>query len=144
MTPQQMAEIHAAAFAGGQVWSAADIAAMLARPVIHAVATEHGFALLQVIAPEAELLTIAISPKAQGMGHGKDLLKATCTRAAALGAATLHLEVDSTNTAALALYARAGFAEIARRPNYYTRTDRTRVDALVLSLDLARTGAETG
>jgi len=53
--------------------------------------------------------------------------------AAAMGASAIFLEVSTGNRAALALYARAGFTPIGRRPGYYS--DRS--DALVLRLDVA-------
>jgi [ribosomal protein S18]-alanine N-acetyltransferase len=117
MTPARMAQIHAAAFAGhGQIWSEADIAAMLARPVIHAVSHgSEGFALVQIVAPEAELLTIAIDLHAQGKGHGAALLRQVMDAALAAGAQDLFLEVAADNARALALYARAGFVRTGLR-----------------------------
>jgi len=47
----------------------------------------------------------------------------------------LYLEVRPSNAAALALYARAGFARIGVRKNYYRATDG-REDALVLARSL--------
>ena len=134
MTPARMAQIHAAAFAGhGQIWSEADIAAMLARPVIHAVSLgSEGFALLQIMAPEAELLTIAIDLHAQGKGHGAALLRQVMDAALAAGAQDLFLEVAADNARALALYARAGFVRTGLRRGYYARPGSAFVDALTL------------
>lgn len=138
MTPARMAEIHAAAFAAhGGIWSETEIAAMLARPLIHAVSYgSEGFALLQVIAPEAELLTIALHPDAQGKGHGAALLRRAMDAAQAAGARRLFLEVAADNAAARALYAGAGFVQTGLRRGYYARPGSAAVDALTLSCEL--------
>jgi [ribosomal protein S18]-alanine N-acetyltransferase len=47
----------------------------------------------------------------------------------------LYLEVRPSNAAALALYARSGFARIGVRKNYY-RAEDGREDALVLARSL--------
>jgi len=139
MTPARMAEIHAAAFAGqDRPWPEAEIAALLARPVIHAV-TEgtQGFALLQILPPEAEIVTLGIDPQAQRRGLGTALLQRVLDTAADAGATTLFLEVAADNAPARALYARARFAEAGRRSGYYARPGGTAVDALVLSRALS-------
>lgn len=141
MTPARMAAIHAAAFAGhGQIWTEADIAALLVRPTTHAIAEgDAGFALIQVIPPEAEVLTIAVDPLAQGHGRGRSLLQATMRRAADLGADSLFLEVAEDNAPARALYDRAGFTETGRRRGYYARAEALPVDAILMTCPL---GAE--
>jgi ribosomal-protein-alanine N-acetyltransferase len=69
MSPEGMAEIHAAAFADGEAWDRDAIASLMERPGTVAVSGgDHGFALLQIIPPEAELLTIAIAPEARARG----------------------------------------------------------------------------
>lgn len=139
MTPARMAAIHAAAFSGhGQLWSEAEITAMLARPLIHAITLgQTGFALVQVIAPEAEILTIAVDPVAQGQGLGAALLRKGIDAAMAAGAQDLFLEVAADNAPALALYARAGFAQTGRRRGYYARPGSAAVDALTLGCVLS-------
>lgn len=138
MTPARMATIHAAAFAGrGEIWSEGEITGMLARPLIHAVSLgQDGFALVQVIAPEAEILTIAVDPSAQGQGLGAALLQRVMSAAVAAGAQDLFLEVAADNAAARALYARAGFAQTGVRRGYYVRANQARVDALTLGREL--------
>ncbi len=131
MTPSQMARIHAACFARG--WSSAELETLLAKPTTRAVASDHGFALLQVIAPEAELLTIAILPADRRKGHGRALLNQTLQAAAAAGAETLFLEVDAANQAACALYLAAGFIQTGTRRNYYPHDDGGRSDAILMS-----------
>lgn len=145
MTPARMAEIHAAAFDGhGQVWSEAEIAAMRAKPIIDYVAAGNdGFVLFQLLPPEAEILTLAVDPAAQGRGLGAVLLHVAGELAARAGAETLFLEVAEDNATARELYARAGFHETGRRRGYYARADAEPVDALLLALSLAAEKTDT-
>ena len=64
------------------------------------------------------------------------LLTLHLRRLAGLGARTVFLEVDEQNTPAIRLYARAGFREVARRPNYYPSGMGKAANALVLRRDL--------
>ncbi|MBY6201366.1 GNAT family N-acetyltransferase [Maritalea mobilis] len=132
MTPEAMAALYAAAFPDSRPWTATEIAALLDRPSTHAITAPHGFALIQVIPPEAELLTIVIDTARQGQGLGRALLDETLERAAALDASCLFLEVDMTNAPARALYGSAGFEQTGLRANYYAQADGSRSDALLL------------
>ncbi|MDG4647209.1 GNAT family N-acetyltransferase [Roseibacterium sp. SDUM158017] len=137
MTPRRMAAIHEAAFAGGETWDETSIRALLDRPrTLSVTHPPDAFALVQALPPEAELLTIAVDPRAQGRGVGRDLLRAVFAAAAAAGCETLHLEVAADNAAARALYAAAGLAETGRRPRYYRRPDGTRADAVAMAVSL--------
>ena len=127
MTAAEMARIHALAFPG-KGWAEADFAAYGTDPTVLITTDGPAFAVLRVAADEAEILTLATDPAAQGRGHGHRALATGLAAAAAAGARTVHLEVAETNAAARALYARAGFAETGRRPRYYGPTD-----ALLLS-----------
>jgi ribosomal-protein-alanine N-acetyltransferase len=132
-----MAEVHAAAFASGETWNEAAIRSLLDRPGTCPVALPpEAFALLQILPPEAELLTIAVHPDAQGRGMGRRLLSDALSVAAAAGCDVLHLEVASDNVAARALYDRAGFAETGRRRGYYARPGATPADALTMAVSL--------
>lgn len=134
MTPARMAELHAQAFAGGEIWTEAAIRALLDRPATHVVSLgDDGFALLQILPPEAELLTIVIAPARQGRGIGAELLAKSMAEAAKAGAATMFLEVAADNAAARALYHRWGFTRIGRRNGYFARPGAAAQDALVLS-----------
>lgn len=94
--------------------------------------TEVGFALARVVADEAELLTIGVLPAWRAQGLAGRLLDGVLTRAVALGAARLLLEVAEDNTAARALYARRNFEIVGRRSGYYRRPPGPPVDALIL------------
>jgi ribosomal-protein-alanine N-acetyltransferase len=63
-------------------------------------------------------------------------LRAAITRAQALGAQTMFLEVGADNRRALALYAGLGFAKVGTRKAYYSTLSGS-TDALVLRLSLS-------
>ena len=135
-----MAALHAAAF--DPPWTAADIAellgsvggfGLLVRADSQAPA---GFVLARAIAGEAEILTLAVDPAARRGGLGLALLAAAAALAQENGAGAIFLEVADDNVAAIALYAKAGFAEVGRRRGYYLRPDGATADARVLRLDL--------
>ncbi|MEJ6393775.1 GNAT family N-acetyltransferase [Gymnodinialimonas sp. 2305UL16-5] len=131
MDAATMARLHAASFTRG--WSEAEIETLLAKPTIKCVTNEHGFALVQVIPPEAELLTIVIDPAHRGQGHGHTILGQTLAAAHNAGAATLMLDVDSTNIPALALYRRLDFTQTGQRRGYYRHADGTQSDAVLMA-----------
>ncbi|MDQ3139199.1 MAG: GNAT family N-acetyltransferase [Pseudomonadota bacterium] len=93
-----------------------------------------GFALLRVIADEAELLLIAVDPAVQHHGVGAALVDDFVLLAASRGARRLHLEVREGNSAIL-LYERAGFSLVGRRRDYYRGSDGHKRDALTLALE---------
>jgi len=124
-----MAAIHREAFPPAQSWSREVMLLHLELPgTFGFVHTLGGMILGGVAADEAEILTLAVSPAHRSLGLGTALLRAAMRRAAALGAASMVLEVAVTNRAARALYAAHGFAEAGTRRNYYS--DGT--DALIL------------
>ncbi|MCO5732630.1 N-acetyltransferase [Rhizobium sp. SSA_523] len=95
-----------------------------------------GFVLAREVAGEAEILTIAVSEKLARAGLGWRLMQAALREATERGAETIFLEVDEANAAAIGLYRRLGFADVARRPAYYAAADGTRTAALVMRRDL--------
>lgn len=90
-----------------------------------------GFTVCQQIADELTLHNIAVSPQHQGRGVGRLLLDEIIAHAQANGL-TIFLEVRDSNTRAIDLYQRNGFAVVGRRPNYYP-TEEGREDGLVMS-----------
>lgn len=131
------AAILAASFdTAEQAWDAAALSALVRDGAVLLLAPE-GCALIRVAADEAELISIAVRPCGRGHGLGARLLAAAEDAARIAGAARMILEVAEGNTPARALYARAGFAERARRRRYYRHPDGHREDALVMARDLA-------
>ena len=133
-----MASIHRLAFPPAEIWGADAIALQLALPGVFGWIDPHGgLVLARVAADEAEVLTLAVIPEARRQGIGARLLNAVLRLAEARGARAAFLEVSIGNTAAIALYARAGFTPVGRRARYYA--DGT--DALVLRRALRRPAA---
>ena len=133
MTPHDLSLIHAAAFTVSRPWTAQEFEALLSNPHTHLITRPNGFALLQVIAGEAELLTIAVHPIAQGKGIGQQLMS---DWQAVLQATEAFMEVAADNVTARNLYIRNGFAEVARRKSYYARKPGVSVDAIVMRTTL--------
>ncbi len=132
MTPEAMAAIYAAAFPHSRAWSSAEISDMLASRLTFAIEGDVGFALGRVIADEAELLTIAVDPAHQGKGLGHILLTQFEAESKLRGAGWVHLEVAQDNTAALALYTRAGYEICGERPSYYSRPNGEQITASLM------------
>ena len=81
-----------------------------------------GFAVMQTVLDESELLTIGIMPEFQGRGLGKSLLSAALSEVKKRGAKKCFLEVRVSNLPALSLYEKAGFKKNGIRKNYYVKT----------------------
>lgn len=129
MTPEALAALHARCFdAAPRPWSLRDFENLLDDPLTLLVTGDGGFALGRVIAPEAELLTLAVAPARRRQGLGRALVARLEAGAAARGATVMFLEVAATNAPARALYAGLGYAQDGRRRGYYGPG----VDALVL------------
>lgn len=142
---ERLAEIHAACFTDApRPWTAREFARLLPDAAVLLVAEQDGFALGRLAGPEAELLTIAVLPTARGRGLGGRLLAALETGLAGRGVVELFLEVSHVNTPARRLYARAGFAEVGRRPGYYRPAECAPSDALVLRKEIAGKNTLTG
>lgn len=94
-----------------------------------------GFVLARHAAGEAEILTIVVPRKLRGRGLGHKLMDSVLRHLHAERVESLFLEVDETNTAALALYKRLGFQEVGCRPAYYANPGSPRTNALVMRRD---------
>ncbi len=152
MTPEALAQLHAACFTRPRPWSAREFAALLAGPGVVLVtappapstpslphegggsreARPNGFMLGRIVADEAEVLTLAVDPARRRQGIASALIARFLAEAAARGAARVFLEVAEDNAAACALYAGASFAKVGRRRDYAGPG----VHALVLARDL--------
>ena len=130
-----MEAIHATAFSPRDAWSRDVFSLQLTMPGIVALLYPlKGLLIARVVADEAEILTLCVTPPARRSGVATALLNAAAHQVAAMGARAFFLEVSVRNNAARALYARAGFLEKGKRAQYYS--DRS--DALILRLDLER------
>jgi [ribosomal protein S18]-alanine N-acetyltransferase len=95
-----------------------------------------GYTVVMIAAGEAQLLNLTVGAPWQGQGVGRELINFALKLARDYGAQRMFLEVRPSNTAARALYASAGFSEIAVRRDYYP-AGAGREDAIVLELSLA-------
>lgn len=136
MTPEELSATHKAAFAPARGWSAQEFATFLADVNCFAAGDARAFALVRVTLDEAELLTIATAPDHQGQGLAGKVMADWLTTARNRGATRAFLEVAEDNRAALALYARSGFAPCGRRRGYYSRAGAPAVDAIVMARSL--------
>ena len=113
---------------GATAWSAAQMWSELARPqrryyVLTPAVDEGsvvlGYAGVSILAPDADVQTVAVAPSLQGRGWGRRLVSRLVDDAVSAGCTQVMLEVRADNTAALALYEGCGFEVIARRSSYY-------------------------
>lgn len=132
------AEIHAAP------WTAGNFDDALAAGYNARVGERDGrivaYGVLMLAPGEAQLLNLSVVPDARRQGLGDELLARFLDDAARLGAEQVFLEVRVSNTAAIALYERAGFERVARRVDYYPPgpAGTAREDALVMRRSVAR------
>jgi len=137
MTPQDLANTHAAAFIQSRPWSAREFADLLSNRFTYAVGNAQSFALIQVIGDEAELLTIATHPGVQRQGLGRNCMRDWHAKARDLGATRAFLDVAADNHPAIALYQSCGYAVCSVRKDYYLREKARKIDALVMECSLA-------
>ncbi|WP_137042537.1 GNAT family N-acetyltransferase [Pseudolabrys sp. FHR47] len=135
-----IAALHAASFHRG--WSDEEVENLLLDPqvLVHSLRVGGafaGFVMSRSAADEAEILSIAVSRRCQGRGLARRMLDIHMGRLAALGVKSLFLEVAENNGPAIALYRRAGFQDVAKRPNYYPLPGGATAAALVLRRDIA-------
>jgi [ribosomal protein S18]-alanine N-acetyltransferase len=90
-----------------------------------------GFAVANLLPPQAELETIAVVPESQRLGLGERIFQALAAELKAAGVNELVLEVRISNRPALAFYAAHGFIKTGLRPGYYTDPIE---DAVLMSL----------
>jgi [ribosomal protein S18]-alanine N-acetyltransferase len=93
--------------------------------------TPTGFLVALAVAGECEILALGVRSQWRRRGIAGALLKRLLAAVADITSVVL-LEVAEDNDAALALYERAGFARVGRRPAYYQRAAGARVAALQL------------
>ncbi len=94
------------------------------------------YAVLTLVAGEAELLLFVVEKTWQGRGLGRRFLLELLPFARRR-AQTLFLEVRASNRRATELYETVGFNQVGVRPNYYPLAQNQREDALLFAFDLA-------
>lgn len=132
-----MADIHAAAFAQGRGWNAAEFRDLTAQPYTAAFTAIGGFALTRTLAGESELLTLAVSPALHRRGIGRGLIERWLA-ATRPQADTAFLEVAADNVGAIALYGTLLFRRSGLRKGYYAREGGPAVDAVLMTRALTQ------
>lgn len=138
-----MADLHGRVFQFGDAWSADAFRQSLSLSNSQAVglwrdAKLAAFLVVQYVAPEAEILTIATAPEFQRRGFAQDLVSHLEQDLLARGLKKWLLDVAADNQAAIAFYEKIGFQRDGHRPGYYNRLEGPRVDAILMSKHLAR------
>jgi [ribosomal protein S18]-alanine N-acetyltransferase len=82
----------------------------------------------------ASLESLAVAPQARGKGAASSLLKSTVRRLKLRGVGRITLMVRRSNSIALRLYERHGFAAVRRAPGYYEDGE----EGLLMRKDLTR------
>ncbi len=82
---------------------------------------------------EGQITNIAVHPDRRGQGLGLAIVQALIKHAKAERLANITLEVRVSNTPAISLYRKVGFAEVGRRKGFYTKPTE---DALIMELKL--------
>ncbi len=110
-------------FAGPERWSERSWCGELlgeGRTVL--IARSHvpvGVIALRTADTSADLYRLVVAPQYRRRGVGTRLIEAGLHTVRHLGARSVLLEVDYHNEAAIALYQRIGFEQLAARENYY-------------------------
>jgi ribosomal-protein-alanine N-acetyltransferase len=106
-----------------------------------------GFVIFSSAAGESHILNLCVDPRCRRQGYAEGMLAQAMATVIVAGAGTMFLEVRISNTAAIRLYEKMGFAEAGRRPNYYKTRGKTpnsvgdvREDALLMARDLTSIG----
>ncbi len=136
----QLSAIHGASFHRG--WDADEFERMLLDDSILAHRLRRGrevigFCISRLAADEAEILSIALTPRSRGRGFSRDLLQTHLRHLAGRGIARVFLEVEENNQPARRLYERAGFRTVGRRERYYRAAGGEQLNALVMQRDLS-------
>ena len=135
-----IAGLQAACFS--EVWGPEFLGRLLAQPgafslVAVDLGAPAGFLVARAVAGEAEILSLGVRQESRRQGLGSGLIRMAATRAAAMGALQICLEVAVENQAARELYGGLGFSEVGSRPDYYQGAGGVRSDGLILKRALS-------
>ena len=92
-----------------------------------------GYAGVMLVDDDAHLMNVAVDSARRGEGLGRALTTEAMSRASAMGATRMTLEVRPSNAAAIALYESLGLEGVGERPGYYADTGEA---ALIMWGDL--------
>ncbi|MDA1237595.1 MAG: GNAT family N-acetyltransferase [Proteobacteria bacterium] len=132
MTPHELSLLHKKCFTFPRPWSTFEFEVLLKTSLL--IVRPNSFLLGRLAGAEAEILTLAVDPDHRLKGLGYDLIAAFISEASLKGASQFILEVSEINIAAIKLYKKHLFKQIAVRPRYYSsEIGGEKKDALVLS-----------
>ncbi|MBR5536853.1 MAG: ribosomal protein S18-alanine N-acetyltransferase [Clostridia bacterium] len=92
-----------------------------------------GYIGSRIVLDSADITNVAVRPRYRRRGIGFELVTRMLEQMKALGVASVLLEVRESNLPAQNCYARAGFAVVGRRKNYY---ELPKEDALLMGREL--------
>lgn len=120
-------------------WSLESITKELENEMAYYVVAEEagqvlGYAGLWDVVGEGQITNIAVRPSGRRKGIGKKLVEGLMAYGKEKGLEVLILEVRESNEAAIRLYSQAGFKDIGKRKNYYTKPTE---DAILMALTLS-------
>jgi ribosomal-protein-alanine N-acetyltransferase len=133
VTPNDLAALHARAFAPERGWTADEFEDLIASPHVRLLTRPGGMLLVRTVAGEAEILTLAVAPDHRRRGIADALLRDWLSTTDAEEA---FLEVAADNAAAQHLYQKHGFARAGLRKGYYARPHGGPVDAVLMKAAL--------
>lgn len=96
-----------------------------------------GMIVYRVQFDQADIITLAVLSSHRRQGIAKALLEEALADIKKLGGATVFLDVEEGNDAAVALYETHGFSHERRRKLYYRQKDGSYTDALVMKKKIA-------
>ena len=122
-------------------WQAPEILSLLKSKTMHAYLLQKesepiGFAMLQCVADEAEIITLGLASKHQRRGQGQILLNQILSKLHLLKVKKIFLEVREDNIKAIKLYQAFNFQKIGTRSKYYETQDGILIDALTFELKI--------
>ena len=91
--------------------------------------TVAGYIGSQSVLGESDMMNVAVAPEYRRRGIAQALILELIRRLSQQGNRSLMLEVRASNTPAITLYQKLGFAQVGRRPKYYRNPKE---DALIL------------
>ena len=91
-----------------------------------------GYAGMQIVLDEGYVTNVAVNRNHRKKGIGNTLVKGLISAARERELSFVSLEVRPSNTAAISLYSKLGFAEVGRRKNFYSHPTE---DGLIMTLE---------
>lgn len=116
-------------------WSQAQFEASLSSRALFLVrgdAQVRAYAVFVLVAPEAQLVDLAVDPSCARQGQARGLLDDAIALLEGDGYSKVTLEVSETNAPARRLYQALGFVVVGRRQKFYTDGS----DAILMDLTL--------